>query len=173
MTQLSIDPAHSAIHFSVRHMMFAKVRGSFGTFTSELELDPNDITRGSVRVEIDAASIDTGVGDRDAHLRSGDFLDVEHYPKLRFESQRIELAGERLRLHGELTIRDVTRPVTLDVERLGEGTDPWGKRRLGFAAKGSIDRKDFGLSWNQVLEAGGVLVGDRVEIEIDLQVVEA
>lgn len=173
MTQLSIDPSHSAIHFSVRHMMFAKVRGSFGSWKTELTLDPAQIERSRVEVEIDARSIDTGVTDRDAHLRSADFLDVEKYPVIRFRSTGIEAGKDMLTVNGELTIRDVTRPVTLTVDRLGEGTDPWGKQRFGFSARGSIDRKDFGLSWNQVLEAGGVLVGERVDIEIDVQAVAA
>lgn len=171
MTTFSIDPTHSAIHFSVRHMVFAKVRGSFGSWRAELTLDAADITRSSVKVEIDAASIDTGVADRDQHLRSADFLATEEFPTIRFESTGVEGSGSELKLQGNLTIRGVTRPITLDVERLGEGKDPWGNQRLGFSAKGSLDRKQYGLNWNQVLEAGGVLVGDKVEIEIDIEAV--
>jgi polyisoprenoid-binding protein YceI len=170
----NIDPAHSAIHFTVRHMVFAKVRGSFGAWQGELELEPDDLARSKLSVEIDAASIDTGVADRDTHLRSADFLDAEKHPKLTFRGTRIDKQSDtELRMTGDLTIRGVTRPVTLEVERLGEGTDPWGKRRIGFSARGTINRKDFGLEWNQALEAGGVLVGEKVELEIDVEAVGA
>ncbi len=169
----NLDTAHSGINFSARHMVFAKVRGRFGTWTGKAKLDPRDLTRSSVEVEIDGASIDTGLADRDAHLRSPDFLDVERFPKLRFESTRVEKAGgDRYRIHGELTIRDVTRPVVLDAEYGGQATDPWGNQRIAFTATTSIDRGDFGLQWNQVLEAGGVLVGQRVDIEIEVQAVQ-
>jgi polyisoprenoid-binding protein YceI len=167
-----IDPTHSAIHFTVRHMVFAKVRGSFGSWSAELTLDPDDLSRSELTVEIDAASIDTAVADRDTHLRSGDFLDAERHPKLSFRSTGIEKSSDtELRLTGDLTIRGTTRPVTLEVERLGEGVDPWGGRRVGFSARTTINRKDFGLTWNQALEAGGVLVGEKVEIEIDVEAV--
>ena len=123
---------------------------------------------------IDAASIDTGTAQRDTHLRSADFFDVEKFPELRFRSKRIEKIGDdRLRVIGDLTIRDVTREVVARRRAGGRGKDPWGNERLGFVAKTSIDRKDFGLQWNQVLEAGGVLVGDRVDIELDIQAVNA
>ena len=118
--------------------------------------------------------IDTGAPQRDAHLRSPDFFDVEKYPQLRFRSTRIErLEGERYRVVGDLTIRDATREVSLDVEYGGRAKDPWGNERIGFSARTSLDRKDFGLQWNQVLETGGVLVGDRVEIELEVQAVKA
>jgi polyisoprenoid-binding protein YceI len=173
-TAWKIDPAHSAIHFTVRHMMFAKVRGTFGSWDAELALDPDDIGRSELTVAIDAASIDTGAADRDTHLRSGDFLDVEQHPKLGFRSTGIERSSDtKLRLTGDLTIRGTTRPVVLEVERLGEGTDPWGGRRIGFSARGTVNRKDFGLVWNQALETGGVLVGDKIEIEIDVEAVAA
>lgn len=170
----NIDTSHSAISFSVRHMVFAKVRGRFGAFRGALRLDPTDLTRGSVEVEVDAASIDTGVGDRDKHLRSADFFDVEQFPTLRFVSTRLErAAGDRYRLHGTLSIRDVSREVVLDVEYGGQAKDPWGNLRAGFTASTSLDRREFGLKWNQALEAGGVLVGERVEIEIEVQAVQA
>ena len=170
----NIDAAHSGINFSIRHMVFARVRGRFSAYSGSLALDDGDVTRSSLDVSIDAASIDTGTSQRDTHLRSADFFDVERFPELRFRSTRIEEAGkDRYRLVGELTIRDVTRPVTLEVEATGRGTDPWGNERLGFAATGSIDRKDFGLEWNQLLETGGLLVGDRVDIELDVQAVRA
>jgi polyisoprenoid-binding protein YceI len=170
----NIDAAHSGINFSIRHMVVSKVRGRFTKFTGTVRLDDGDLTRSIVVAGIDATSIDTGTAQRDAHLRSPDFFDVERFPELRFVSTRIEKAADdRYRVVGDLTIRDVTREVTLDVEYAGRGKDPWGNERVAFAAKTAIDRKDFGLGWNQVLEAGGVLVGDRVEIELDVQVVKA
>ena len=173
-SQWNIDPVHSGINFSIRHMVVSKVRGRFGTYTGTLELDDADLTRSFVEATIDAASIDTGTAQRDVHLRSADFFDVERYPELRFRSTRIEqVEPSRYRVAGDLTIRDVTRPITLEVEYGGRAKDPWGNERIGFVAKTSIDRKDFGLQWNQVLEAGGVLVGDRVDIELDIQAVNA
>jgi polyisoprenoid-binding protein YceI len=170
----NIDAAYSGIHFSIRHMVFSKVRGRFGTYTGTIELDDGDFTRSRVEASIDAASIDTGTAQRDVHLRSPDFLDVEKFPQLRFRSTRIEKVGaDRYDVIGELSIRDVTREVTLDVEASGKGKDPWGNERFGFIAKTAIDRREFGLQWNQVLEAGGVLVGDRVDIELEVQAVKA
>lgn len=170
----NIDTAHSGIHFSVRHMVFAKVRGRFAAWRGTVELDPHDLLRSKVTVEIDAASIDTGVTDRDNHLRSADFLDVERFPKLRFESTRLEkTSGGRYQVHGNLTLRDVTREVVLDVEYGGQAKDPWGNQRALFTAVTSVDRGDFGLKWNQVLEAGGVLVSDRIDIELEIQAVAA
>ncbi len=166
-----VDGAHSAIHFSVRHMVISKVRGRFTRWNAKLALEPADLARSSVEVEIEAASIDTGVADRDAHLRSGDFLDAEKHPRLTFRSRKVEvLSPERLRISGDLTIRGVTREVVLEAEH-GRGTDPWGNERTGFVATASVNRRDFGLTWNQALETGGVLVGDRVDVEIELQAV--
>jgi polyisoprenoid-binding protein YceI len=170
----NIDTSHSGINFSVRHMVFAKVRGRFGSWSGTVRLAEEDLTRSSVEVEIDATSIDTGVTDRDNHLRSGDFLDVERFPQLRFESKQVEQAGaNRYRVTGDLTIRDVTREVRLDMEYGGQAKDPWGNQRAAFTAKTSLDRRDFGLEWNQVLEAGGVLVGERIDIELELQAVKS
>lgn len=170
----NLDLTHSGINFSVRHMVFAKVRGRFSAWSGRATLDPQDLTRSRVEVEIDSASIDTGVADRDTHLRSADFLDVERFPALRFVSGEVEkVGGDRYRVHGELTIRDVTRPVVLDVEYGGEAKDPWGNQRVAFTATTSLDRGDFGLQWNQVLEAGGVLVGERIDVEIEVQAVQA
>ena len=168
-----IDSGHSGVHFSVRHLVVAKVRGKFSRWSGVLRAEDGDEARASVDVVIDATSIDTGVADRDAHLKSSDFLDVAHHPEITFKAERPErLAPERLRVSGELTIRGVTRPVVLDVEYAGRTKDPWGHERAGFAARTSVDRKDFGLTWNQVLEAGGVVVGDRVEIEIEVEAVK-
>jgi len=170
-TTWNIDPTHSTVGFSIRHMVFSKVRGRFLKLTGAVQLD-DDIEKSWVEVTIDAASIDTGTPQRDNHLRSADFFDVERFPELRFRSTRVEDVGAgRLRVIGDLTIRDTTREIALDAEPAGRGMDPWGNERVGFVAKTSIDRKDFGLKWNQVLEAGGVLVGDRVDIELDVQAV--
>jgi len=170
----NIDAAHSGIHFTIRHMVVSKVRGQFAKYSGTLKVYDNDLTGSQVDVTIDVSSIGTGVADRDAHLRSPDFFDVEKFPEIRFHSTRIERAGDdRYRVVGELTIRDVTREVTLDTEYGGRAKDPWGNERSGFLAKTAIDRKDFGLGWNQLLEAGGVLVGERVEIELDVEAVKA
>jgi polyisoprenoid-binding protein YceI len=172
-TTWNIDQTHSGVTFAIRHML-SKVRGRFGKYAGKIELDDRDITRSIVEVSIEAASIDTGTPDRDTHLRSPDFFDAEKFPSLRYTSKRIEkLGGDRFRIIGDLTIRDVTQEVPLEAEYLGRSKDPWGNERSGFVASASVDRKDFGLRWNQVLEAGGVLVGDRVDIEIDLQAVRA
>jgi polyisoprenoid-binding protein YceI len=170
----NLDTAHSGINFSVRHMVVSKVRGRFTKFNGTVSLDEGDLTRSTVEATVDASSIDTGTAQRDDHLRSADFFDVERFPELRFRSTRIEkLGGDRYRLVGDLTIRDVTRPIELDAEYGGRGKDPWGNERVGFTARASLDRKDFGLKWNQVLETGGVLVSDRVDIELEVQAVRA
>jgi polyisoprenoid-binding protein YceI len=170
----NIDGAHSGINFSVRHMVVSKVRGRFTRFTGAVNLDESDLTRSVVEATIDATSIDTGTAQRDEHLRSPDFFDVERFPELRFHSRRIEKTGpDRYQVVGDLSIRGVTREVALDVEYGGRAKDPWGNERIGFVARTSLDRKEFGLHWNQVLEAGGVLVGDRVEVELEVQAVRA
>jgi polyisoprenoid-binding protein YceI len=172
MTTYSIDPAHSDIGFSVRHMVFAKVRGHFTKWSANLSFDPADPTKSSVDVSIDASSIDTREAQRDGHLKSADFLDVGNFPNITFKSRRVESAGsKKYRAIGDLTIHGVTREVPLEVEELGGGKDPWGNQRVLFNAKASIERTDFGLKWNQVLETGGLLVGERVEIEIDVEAV--
>ncbi len=173
-TQWNIDASHSGISFSIRHMVFTKVRGRFAKYSGTIALDDDNLARASVDVTIDASSIDTGTPDRDKHLRSADFFDVEKFPELRFKTKTVEDLGDgKLRVLGQLTIRDVTRDVILEAESTGRGKDPWGNERIGFFAKTSIDRKDFGLQWNQLLEAGGVLVGDRVDIDLDVQAVKA
>ena len=168
----TLDPSHSSIEFAVRHMMIAKVRGAFARFRGELSLDPQDLTASKVSAEIEVASISTGDDKRDAHLRSGDFFDAEQHPTLRFESGRVTAKGDRrYLLEGQLTIRGATRPVTFEVEVEGPAKDPWGNQRLGFSLRGAVDREDFGLTWNQALEAGGVLVGKKVEISAEIQAV--
>jgi len=168
-----VDGAHSAVNLAVRHMVISKVRGRFTRWSAKLQLDTGDLARSAVEVDVEAASIDTGVADRDAHLRSPDFLDAARHPSLRYRSRRVEvLSPEHLRVVGDLTIREATREVVLDVEYGGQGKDPWGNQRVGFTATASINRKDFGLTWNQALETGGVLVADRVDIEIELQAIQ-
>jgi polyisoprenoid-binding protein YceI len=170
-TTWNIDSTHSTVGFAIRHMVFSKVRGRFQNYTGAVQLD-DDLAKSWVEVTIDAASIDTGTAQRDNHLRSADFFDVATFPQLRFRSTRIEdIGGGRLRVIGDLTIRDTTREVALEAEPAGRGMDPMGNERIGFVAKTSIERKDFGLTWNQLLEAGGVLVGDRVDIELDIQAI--
>jgi len=173
-THWNVDNTHSGVHFTVRHMVFTKVRGQFAKWNANLNIDAEDLTRSKVEVEIDIGSINTGVADRDAHLRSPDFFDAEKFPTMRFTSTRVEhVGGERYRFFGMLTIRDVSREVVLETEYSGLGRDPWGNERAAFTASASIDRRDFGLTWNQMLEAGGVLVGERVDIEIEVQAVKA
>jgi polyisoprenoid-binding protein YceI len=169
--QWDIDVGHSAIHFWVRHMVISKVHGRFAKWSGAVQLDAADLTRSTVDVRIDAASIDTQVADRDAHLRSADFLDVARYPEIAFRSKRIEKAGAGYRVVGDLSLHGVVREVTLEAEYAGTGRDPWGNERAGFSAKAALDRRDFGLVWNAALEAGGVLVGEKVEIALELEAV--
>lgn len=169
-TTWQIDPAHTQVEFTVKHMMFAKVRGGFESLEGHLEFDPDKPSDGSVRVVIDAASINTGQDDRDEHLRSADFLDVEEYPEITFESTAVEPKdGERFAVTGDLTIHGTTREITLDAKLGGIGSDPWGNERAAFNAETRIDRRDFGLTWNQALETGGILVGEELRITIDVQ----
>jgi polyisoprenoid-binding protein YceI len=166
----NIDTAHSDIFFTVRHLVITKVRGRFGKWQGTLSLDEQDLSKSHVEVDIDAASIDTNEEKRDGHLRSPDFLDTEKFPKLTFKSTKIEAAGgDKLRVTGDLTIRDVTKSVTLDVEKLGKAKDPWGNTRIAFNGHVKIQREDFGAKWNQALETGGVLVGKDVDIDLELQ----
>lgn len=171
MTTWNADTTHSAINFSVRHMVFAKVRGRFAKWSGTLDLDPADITKASVSVEIEAASVDTGVADRDNHLRSADFFNAVEFPRLTFVSKKVEKAGSKYAVHGDLTIRGTTKPVVLDVSYDGTAKDPWGNQRVAFTASTSVNRFDYGLTWNQALETGGLLVGDKIDIEIELQAV--
>ena len=176
-TTWQIDPTHSAVEFAVKHMMFTTVRGRFKDVKGTIEADEKNPNNSTVNVEISAASIDTGVADRDGHLRSGDFLDVEKFPALTFRSKRVEGAankpGDRFKVIGDLTIRGTTMEVTLDAQFEGTGTDPWGGTRAGVRATTTIDRRDWGLKWNQALETGGILVGNDLRIEIEVQAVKA
>lgn len=173
-TQWTFDLAHSSISFWVRHLMVSKVHGRFADWTGTLTFDAQDPAGSHVEVSIDAGSIDTRDAQRDAHLRSADFLDTEHFPRITFTGRSVETRNDgSFALGGDLTIRGVTRPVTLEVEYGGEVKDPWGGVRSGFTARTAINRKEFGLTWNVALEAGGVTVGDKVEISIEVEAVKA
>jgi polyisoprenoid-binding protein YceI len=170
--QWNIDPSHSEVAFSVRHMMISTVRGNFTSFSGVAEFDPEAIEQGSISVEIDVASIDTRDEQRDGHLRSADFLDAETYPHLTFKSTSVEPKGNgEYFVHGDLTIRNVSRPVTLNAAFTEVVPDPFGGTRIGVSANTEIDRKEFDLTWNQALETGGVLVGENVGITINAQLV--
>lgn len=164
-----IDPAHSGVEFVVTHLMISKVRGRFGDVAGTVVTD-GTVEGSKIDVEIAAASISTHDDKRDAHLRSADFFDVEKYPKIRFVSTAIKSRGDtEFRITGDVTIRDVTRPVQMDVTREGTGRDPWGNDRAGFSGTLRIDRRDFGLTWNQALEAGGVMVSNEVRLTVDVE----
>ncbi len=168
-----IDPAHSEINFTVRHMMISNVRGQFEKFTGTVDFNEDDPTKSTVDVQIEAASINTKEPPRDNHLRSADFFDAEHYPYLTFKSKRVIKTGDNTgRIVGDLTIRDITREVTLDVEYSGQAQSPWGTTSAGFSATTTINRKDWDLNWNKALETGGVLVGDQIKIAIEIEVVK-
>lgn len=168
----TIDAAHSHVGFSVKHMMISTVRGKFQTYSGRLILDTEDFTKSSVEGDIEVASIDTAEAQRDEHLRSADFFDAAQFPKITFRSTGVERAGEdRYKVFGVLTIRGISREVSLDVDYAGMMTDPWGNQKLGFSAVGVLHRKDFGLTWNAALDKGGVLVGDLVKLELDIQAV--
>jgi len=167
-----IDPTHSGVHFAVKHLMVSTVRGEFGKVAGSIDLDPEDITRSRIHAVIDAASINTRKAQRDVHLRSPDFLDVERHPTIEFRSTRLTRTGEGFEAAGDLTIRGITRPVTLRVETSEtELIDPFGNLKRGASASARISRKEFGLEWNVALETGGFLVGDEVKIEIDIELV--
>jgi polyisoprenoid-binding protein YceI len=172
-TTWTIDPAHSHIEFAIRHLMISTVKGRFGDVQGTVLLDDGDLSRSRVEVTIPVASIDTRVAQRDDHLRSGDFFEVERFPHITFTSRRVEPAGDGLRITGDLTIRDVTREVALDVTSEGRGGDPWGGQRAGFSAATKIKREEFGLTYNQALETGGVLLGDDVKISIEVELLKA
>jgi polyisoprenoid-binding protein YceI len=173
-TTWQIDPAHTDVGFSVKHLMISTVRGRFGEVRGTIQLDRADLTKSLVEAEIVTGSIDTRQEQRDTHLRSADFFEVEMYPLITFKSTRVErIKGDRYRVVGDLTIRDVTREVILDVTDEGRGRDPWGGERQAFSATTTIDRSDFGLTWNQALETGGVLVSNEIKITIDVQAVKA
>jgi polyisoprenoid-binding protein YceI len=170
MPQWNIDPAHSVAEFSVRHMMISTVKGSFAVIEGNLDFDPADPEAASVEATIDVSSINTNAADRDNHLRSPDFFDVENYPQMTFKSTRIEKTGDNTgRVVGDLTMRGMTKEVSFDIEYFGEVPSPFGDRRVGFNGTTTINREEWGLTWNQQLETGGVLVSKDVKISVDLQ----
>ena len=168
-----LDSSHSSVEFSARHMMFTTVKGRFADVEGSVTVNGEGPETAEVVVTMAASSIDTGTEQRDQHLRSPDFLDVEQYPTVTFASTGIAGDSEHFTMTGDLTIRGTTKPVTLAVTYEGTGKDPWGGERMGFSAVGKIDRREFGLTWNQVLEAGGVLVSNEIKIHIDAQLVRA
>lgn len=168
-----IDSAHSHIYFTVRHMMISKVRGSFEAFDGAVLFNEDNPTETAVDIKIDASSIQTRNGDRDGHLKSPDFLNVEQYPTIRFIGTSVEQHDENSgKLYGNLTIKNETKPVVLDIEYAGVAQSPWGTTSAGFSASGEINRTDWGLTWNQALETGGFLVGEKINIEIELELVK-
>ena len=168
-----IDLVHSSVGFMVRHLVVSKVRGKFTRWSGTIRMDEHDLARTEVYVAIETASVDTGVEQRDNHLRSPDFFEVEKYPTMAFKSTRVEKAPDgTLRLHGNLTLHGVTKPVVLDVEFAGSQKDPWGGTRAGFSARTSLDRREFGLTYNQLLETGGVVVGEKVDVDIEIEAVK-
>src|SRR5690349_7087374 len=171
----NIDPVHSTAQFKVKHMMISNVKGEFTKITGKLELDHSNITKSQVEAFIDATTINTREPDRDTHLKSADFLDVAKFPHLSFKSTQISRNGEgELSVEGDLTMHGVTRKVSLEVEGPSAPTkDPWGNTRIGLSASTRVNRKDFGLNWNTVLEAGGILVGEEVAISLDVEFIKA
>jgi len=168
-----IDPNHSSIQFSARHMMIATVRGQFERFTGTIEADEQDPTHSRVEIQIDAASLNTRNDQRDADLRGPNFLDVDHYPSISFKSTRIEhLDSAHGRMTGDLTIHGETHEVVLDVEYTGQVKSPWGTTVAGFNAHTKLNRKDWGLTWNAVLETGGVVVGEEITIDIEVELIK-
>jgi polyisoprenoid-binding protein YceI len=172
ITTWNIDPTHAELGFAVRHLMLSTVRGRFGAVTGTVKVDEDNPKNSKIDVTVDVTSIDTRQEMRDNHLRSADFFDAATHPSLHFVSKRIDGdIDDEFKVVGDLTIRGTTREVTLDVTMQGRAQDPWGNERAGFEAKGKINRTDFGLNWNQALEAGGVVVGDEVKMTIDVELV--
>jgi len=168
-----LDKAHSSINFSVRHMMISTARGRFEEFDGTFEVNEADPRQSKIEVQIQAASINTKDAQRDGHLKSPDFFDVEKYPVISFKSKRVEkVSGQNVRLVGDLTIKDITKEVALDVEYAGQAKSPWGTINAGFTAQTKINRKEWGLTWNVALETGGMLVGEEVTISIELELVK-
>jgi polyisoprenoid-binding protein YceI len=173
LSRWNFDTVHSHVSFWVRHLMVSKVHGQFTKWSGQLAFDEENPSASHAEATIDASSIDTREPQRDGHLRSGDFFDVEMYPTIEFRSTMVERAGAHFKVTGDLTIHGVKKPVTLDVEYAGRAKHPQMGERIGFSAKTSINRKDFGLIWNQVLEAGGIAVGENIEIQIEIEASKA
>lgn len=164
-----IDPAHTSIAFSARHAMVAKVRGNFTAFEGQFSIDAANIAASAAAITIQAASIDTDNADRDGHLKSADFLDVEQFPTLTFTSTSVSQSGSTYNVTGDLSIHGITKQVTVPFELVGVSQDPWGNTKIGFEAETEISRKDFGLTWNAALETGGVLVSDTIKLSLDVE----
>ncbi|MBB4639105.1 YceI family protein [Longimicrobium terrae] len=173
VTTWNIDPAHTTVEFSVKHLMISTVRGHFGAVTGTIALDEANPLNSTVTAEIDVTSIDTRQAQRDEHLRSADFFDVAQFPSIKFTSTRVERDGDHYDVIGNLTIRDVTKEVVLHTSDEGRAGDPWGGQRAAFSATTKVDRRDFGLTYNQVLETGGVMVGTDIKISLEIQAVKA
>jgi len=172
-TTWTIDPVHSQVEFAVRHLMISTVRGRFAGVTGTVVADEGHPGTAQVDVTIDVHTIDTREPQRDAHLKSADFFDAEKFPVLTFKSTDVaDVKGDRFKLVGDLTMHGVTREVVLDVTAEGRGKDPWGGERAGYSALARVNRSDFGLTWNQVLETGGIAVGDEIKISVDLELVK-
>lgn len=171
-TTWKIDESHSDVQFKIKHLVISTVTGSFGKFSAEAETDGDDFEGGKVSFSADVNSISTGSEQRDGHLKGNDFFDTANYPTLDFISTKVEKAGDGYKLHGNLTLRGVTKPVTLDVEHGGTAKDPYGNFKAGFEVTGKINRQDFGLTWGAVTEAGGVVVSDEVKIAANVQMVK-
>lgn len=173
MATFAIDPAHTDVLFSAKHMMVTTVRGTFTDVSGTIDIDENDPTASKAELSVKAASVDTGFGARDTHLRSGDFFAAETYPEIRVVSTKVRPKGNDFVVSADVTIKDVTKPVDFDVEFLGFYTGMDGSRRAGFSAKSKVNRKDWGLDWNVALEAGGWLVGDQIKLEVDVALQES
>lgn len=170
MAKWNIDPSHSTIGFEVKHMMVSKVKGQFTNYSADIEADDlSDLTAANVQFTIDTGSINSNSEDRDNHLKSADFFDIETYPEITFKSTNIAKDGDDYKVTGDLTIKDVTKPVVFEVEYGGKGTNPWGVEVYGFEAEAKINREEFGLTWNAALETGGVLVGKDIKIKVELE----
>jgi polyisoprenoid-binding protein YceI len=167
----NVDPVHSTVGFAARHLMIAKVRGRFSTFSGTITV-PEDRLATKVQASVELSSISTGDEQRDAHLRTADFFDIENHPSMTFESTNIKALGDDYVLSGDLTIKGITRTVDFDLEFEGVGPDPWGGTRAGFNASTEINRTEFGIEWNATLETGGFLVGDKVKIELEIEAVK-
>lgn len=170
MAKWQIDQAHSTIGFEVKHMMVSKVKGQFTNYSADVEVDNlEDLTSAQIEITIDTTSITTNNEDRDNHLKSAEFFDIEQFPDIKFNSTNVTKDGDDYKVSGDLTIKDVTKPVVFDVEYGGKGTNPWGVEVYGFEAETKIDREEFGLTWNAALETGGVLVGKDIKIKVELE----
>jgi polyisoprenoid-binding protein YceI len=167
-----IDKDHTTITFAIKHLVISKVKGSFDNFSGDFDYDAKNVGASKVNTTIQTDSINTAVKKRDDHLKSADFFDVAKFPTITFTSKKVNASGKKAKIEGDLTIHGVTKPVVLDVEMNGAVKDPWGNNRAGFSAKTKVNRKDFGLTWNKALEAGGFVVGDDVEISIEIEGIE-